>query len=208
MTQNEPLRIGRGVADITGEPWGAGMMGYGMPRQWTRGILSRQFARAFVFDDSIERIVYVVADIGMFFQAAVEEVLDGLNRRFNGLYTARNVVLTATHTHCGPGGHGHHMLYNVTTKGFHGRTFDRIVDGVIDAVSLAHDDLTPSSAVLTRGELRDASVNRSQAAFDLNPAADREHFPARSIPRPPCCGSSEKEGSSVPSTGSRSTTPR
>ncbi|MCW2801282.1 MAG: hypothetical protein JWQ70_2754, partial [Aeromicrobium sp.] len=23
--------VGRGVADITGEPWGTGMMGYGMP---------------------------------------------------------------------------------------------------------------------------------------------------------------------------------
>lgn len=171
------MQIGRGVADITGEPWGAGMMGYGMPRQWTRGILSRQFARAFVFDDGVERIVYVVADIGMFFQATVESILLALSRRFNGLYTARNVVLTATHTHCGPGGHGHHTLYNITTKGFHARTFDRIVDGVVDAVSLAHDDLAPATAILNRGELNNASANRSQAAFDLNPAEDREHFP-------------------------------
>ena len=171
------LQIGRGVADITGEPWGAGMMGYGMPQQWTKGILSRQFARAFVFDDGTERVVYVVADIGMFFQATVEAILEALARRFSGSYDASNVVLTATHTHCGPGGHGHHALYNITTKGFHARTFDRIVDGVVDAISLAHDDLAPATAILNRGELRDASVNRSQDAFDLNPADDREHFP-------------------------------
>lgn len=171
------LQIGRGVTDITGEPWGAGMMGYGMPQQWTNGILSRQFARAFVFADGTERIVYVVADIGMFFQATVEAVLAGLNQRFEGRYTARNVVLTATHTHCGPGGHGHHLLYNITTKGFHRRTFDRVVEGVIDAISLAHDDVAPATAVLNRGSLRDASANRAQSAFDLNPKDDREHFP-------------------------------
>lgn len=171
------LQIGRGVADITGEPWGAGMMGYGMPQQWTKGILSRQFARAFVFDDGFERLVYVVAEIGMFFQATVEAILVALARRFGARYDARNVVLTATHTHCGPGGYGHHTLYNITTKGFHARTFDRIVDGIVDAIALAHDDLAPATAILNRGQLTDASANRSQDAFDLNPADDREHFP-------------------------------
>lgn len=171
------LQIGRGVADITGEPWGAGMMGYGMPRQWTNGILSRQFARAFVFADGSERIAYVVADLGMFFQATVEAILEALDRRFNGQYTARNVVLTATHTHCGPGGHGHHLLYNITTKGFHRRTFDRVVDGVVEAISLAHDDVAPATAILNRGSLRDASANRARSAFDLNPEDDRAYFP-------------------------------
>lgn len=173
----QTLSIGRGVADITGEPWGAGMMGYGMPDQWTNGILSRQFARAFVFDDGAERIVYVVADIGMFFQSTVEAILGALDQRFNGAYTARNVVLTATHTHCGPGGHGHHLLYNITTKGAHPRTFERVVDGVIEAISLAHDDVAPSEAILNRGELATASVNRAQDAFGLNPDADRQMFP-------------------------------
>lgn len=172
------LLIGRGIADITGEPWGTGMMGYGMSHQWTNGILSRQYARAFVFDDGTEQVVFVVADIGMFFQATTDAVLEQLAARHGERYTARNVVLTATHTHCGPGGHGHHTLYNITTKGFHPRTFNRVVAGVVEAVRLAHQDLAPATAVLTRGELTDASVNRSRQAFDRNPASDREHFPA------------------------------
>ena len=97
------LKVGRAVADITGEPWGVGMMGYGMPHQWTRGILTRQYVRAFVLDDGAEQIVHVVADIGMFFQAATTEILMRLSALFGDRYTARNVVLTATHTHCGPG---------------------------------------------------------------------------------------------------------
>ncbi|MDT0201487.1 neutral/alkaline non-lysosomal ceramidase N-terminal domain-containing protein [Nocardioides sp. AE5] len=171
------LRIGRGIADITGQPWGVGMMGYGMPDQWTNGLLSRQYARAFVFEDAGDAVVFVVADIGMFFQAGVEAILARLAERFGDRYTARNVVLTATHTHCGPGGHGHHMLYNVTTKGFHRRTFDRLVDGTVAAIEQAHADLADSTAVLTRGELRDASANRARAAFERNPAEEKALFP-------------------------------
>ena len=171
------LKIGRAVADITGEPWGVGMMGYGMPDQWTRGILTRQYARAFVFDDGSEQVVHVVADIAMFFQAAVTEILARLSAAFGDRYTARNVVLTATHTHCGPGGHGRHVLYNITTAGFHPRTFERLVAGVVDAIVRAHDDARPSVATVTRGHLTGASTNRSRIAFDRNPAADREPFP-------------------------------
>ncbi len=171
------LKVGRAVADITGEPWGVGMMGYGMPDQWTRGILTRQYARAFVFDDGSEQVVHVVADIGMFFQAAVTEILTRLSALFGDRYTARNVVLTATHTHCGPGGHGRHVLYNITTAGFHPRTFERLVAGVVAAIVCAHDDARPAVATVTRGHLTDASTNRSRSAFDRNPATDRKLFP-------------------------------
>lgn len=171
------LRVGRARRDITGEPWGVGMMGYGMPEQWTQGILTRQYARAFVLDDGSERIAYVVADIGMFFQSAVTEIHQRLEQRLGGLYTARNTVLTATHTHCGPGGHGRHTLYNITTAGFHPRTFERLVGGVVDAIEAAHHDAAPATATLTRGQLTDASANRSLPAFSRNPAADRAMFP-------------------------------
>ena len=171
------LKVGRAIADITGEPWGVGMMGYGRPDQWTRGILTRQYARAFVFDDGSEQVVHVVADIAMFFQAATTEILSRLTALFGDRYTARNVVLTATHTHCGPGGHGRHVLYNITTAGFHPRTFERLVAGVVDAIVRAHDDVRPAVVTVTRGKLTDASTNRSPVAFDRNPAEDREHFP-------------------------------
>ena len=171
------LKVGRAVADITGEPWGVGMMGYGMPDQWTQGILTRQYARAFVLDDGAERVVHVTADIGMFFQAAVSEILARLAARFGDRYTARNVVLTATHTHCGPGGHGRHVLYNFTTAGFHPRTFERLVAGVVDAIVRAHENLQPSTAIVTRRDLIDASTNRSIAAFARNPREERERFP-------------------------------
>lgn len=169
--------IGRGIADITGEPWGVGMMGYGMPHQRTNGIRTRQFARAFLLDDGRRRVAFVVADVGMFFQAGVDAIHERLAQKYGDTYGPGNVVLTATHTHCGPGGHGHDMLYNVTTVGHHRRTFSRLVDGVVDAIGRAEADLAPTTAVLNRGELHDASANRARAAFERNPAAERAEFP-------------------------------
>ncbi len=169
--------VGRGIADVTGEPWGVGMMGYGMPGQRTNGILSRQYARAFVLDDGDRRIAFVVADIGMFFQAGVAAVYERLARRFGDRYGPSNLVLTASHTHCGPGGHGHDIVYNITTVGHHPRTFDRVVDGVVEAIARADADLAPTAAILSRGLLTDASVNRARTAFDRDPEADRAVFP-------------------------------
>ncbi|MCX6402087.1 MAG: neutral/alkaline non-lysosomal ceramidase N-terminal domain-containing protein [Propionibacteriales bacterium] len=169
--------IGRGIADVTGEPWGVGMMGYGMPDQRSNGILSRQYARAFVLDDGAQRVAFVVADIGMFFQAGVAAIHDRLRERFGDTYGPANVVLTATHTHCGPGGHGHDVLYNITTAGHHGRTFQRLVDGVVEAIARADADLAPTTAVLNRGLLTDASANRARAAFERDPVEERALFP-------------------------------
>ncbi|MDF0531067.1 neutral/alkaline non-lysosomal ceramidase N-terminal domain-containing protein [Tsukamurella sp. 8F] len=171
------FRAGWAKVDITGEPWGVGMMGYGMPGQRSTGLLSRQYARAFVFEAGGRRLAYVVADIGMFFQATVDDVRTRLERRCNGRYTAANTVLTATHTHCGPGGFGDHALYNVTTGGRHPRTRSRLVSGVVRAIVEADAGLRPVDLSLARGELLDASVNRSPDAFAANPIGDRDALP-------------------------------
>lgn len=181
------FRVGWAKVDITGEPWGVGMMGYGMPGQRTTGLLTRQYARAFVFEapgpnGELTRLAYVVADIGMFFQAAVHAITGRLARRTDGRLTAVNTVLTATHTHCGPGGHGRHVLYNLTTGGHHRRTFRRLTDGVVRAVVDAEAALAPADLTVARGELREASVNRSAAAFDRNPEAGDGRFPGRIDP--------------------------
>ncbi|MGC5023346.1 neutral/alkaline non-lysosomal ceramidase N-terminal domain-containing protein [Tsukamurella sp. DT100] len=173
-------RAGWAKTDITGEPWGVGLMGYGMPGQRGRGLLTRQWARAFVVATPSHRVAYVVADIGMFFQAAVDEITDRLAAATAGRLSAENVVLTATHTHCGPGGHGRHRLYNITTLGHHRRTFYRLVDGVVRAVLDAEAALAPTALSSARGELHDASVNRSASSFDRNP--DRDRLPGRIDP--------------------------
>lgn len=171
--------VGRGLSDVTGEPAGCGLLGYGKADQISRGLHTRLRTRAFVFVDATtqERVLLCVSDLPLMFDSVHREVLSRLKVRFGDRYTEINTMLTVTHTHCGPGGYSHHHLYNTTTHGFHPITFEAIVGGIVEAVERADDDVAPATLTLSRGELTDASVNRSPSSFARNPEADKAHFP-------------------------------
>jgi neutral ceramidase len=164
---------GRGIADITGEIAECGLLGYGLPAQQAAGLHTRLRARAFALADGDRRMLLVVCDLPLVFSSVTQAVL----RRLPALYTEANVVITATHTHCGPGGYSHHAVYNTNTGGFRPQTFRAIVDGIVEAARRAIADLQPAALRLNRGELHDASVNRSRRAFDRNPSSDKAVFP-------------------------------
>ncbi|MFE6775326.1 neutral/alkaline ceramidase [Streptomyces sp. NPDC057702] len=171
-------RVGVGIADVTGEAAEVGMMGYARLDQRTSGIHTRQWARAFVVERAGGgRTAFVSTDVGMIMQGVHQEVLRRLAVRLGPRYTESNVVLSATHTHAGPGGHGHDVLYNLTTLGHQRKTYEAIVSGIVKAVVAADADRAPGSVKIASGELRGANVNRSAAAFRRNPAAERARFP-------------------------------
>lgn len=105
-----------------------------------------------------------------------QAVLRQLQARYGSLYSAENVILSATHTHGGPGGFSHYALYNFTTYGFNSRTFDAIVSGIVAAIDKAHRDLKPGSIAIGKGELTDASNNRSNPAYLRNPQSERDRW--------------------------------
>jgi neutral ceramidase len=171
--------VGRGLSDITGEAAECGMLGYGKADQQSAGIHTRQRSRAFIVaqPDDGARVLLVVNDLPLVFDSVHQAVLRRLSSTYGDLYTAANTLITATHTHCAPGGYAHHLLYNSNTKGFRPKTFGALIDGIVEAVERAHRNLAPAHLFLAHGELRDASVNRSRAAFERNPASDRAVFP-------------------------------
>jgi neutral ceramidase len=177
------FQVGRGLSDVTGEAADCGMLGYGKSDQRTKGIHTRLRARAFVFDDGANRVLLVVCDLPMITESITQEVLRRLAADYGGTYREENVLLTATHTHCGPGGYAHHLLYNLTTNGFHEKTFAAIVDGILEAVAQAHEDVAAAELTLASGELHGASSNRSASSFDRNPETDRIFFPAKVDPQ-------------------------
>ncbi|MCX5207056.1 neutral/alkaline ceramidase [Streptomyces sp. NBC_00237] len=168
---------GRGISDITGEAAECGMLGYGKAGQQTTGLHTRLRARAFAFAEGTapgdRRVLLVVCELPLMSGGIVQEVV----RRLPPEWTESNVMLTATHTHCGPGGYFHHALYNSNTGGFRLKTYEAIVDGITEAALAALDDLAPAELSLAHGELHGASANRSRRAFDRNPGHDRAHFP-------------------------------
>ncbi|MEV5645526.1 neutral/alkaline ceramidase [Streptomyces flaveolus] len=171
--------VGRGIADITGAAAESGMMGYSKFDQQTSGIHQRLRARAFVIVDpaSGNRIAWCNTDQGILPFAVFRAVLARLTAAFGSVYSEQNVSLSATHTHAGPGGCSHDLAYNLATLGFQRQNFDAVVDGIVEAISTAHADLKPGTITLGRGELTDASVNRSRPAFERNPEADKDVYP-------------------------------
>ncbi|ROP35480.1 neutral/alkaline ceramidase [Saccharothrix texasensis] len=172
-----PYLVGRGISDVTGPAAENGMMGYSAFEQKTTGIHQRQRSRAYVVVDQAtgKRVAYVNADLAMMFRAVQEAVLAKLQARYGSLYTRENVLLSATHTHAGPGGYSHNLAYNLSILGMQPQTLAAITDGITESVVRAHEDLKPGELTLGRGELTDASVNRSRVAFERNP--DKGHFP-------------------------------
>ncbi|MEE3850779.1 neutral/alkaline ceramidase [Gordonia sp. LSe1-13] len=171
--------VGCGRADMTGAIAGQGMMGYSDAEQVAAGLLQRCWARAYIVVDRAtgERVVFVTSDVACLFQSHHMGVMPRLRQRFGGLYTERNVNLNATHTHASCGGTAWDFAYTLAAYGFKKNSYDAEVDGIYTAIVRAHENLAPGTISIGRGELHDASRNRSQPAFDLNPASDRRHFP-------------------------------
>ncbi|MEV6772933.1 neutral/alkaline ceramidase [Nocardia sp. NPDC051030] len=169
--------IGVGISDITGPAAECGMMGYSQFEQTTAGIHLRPRARAFILGSGEQRLVYVVADNGMIFQSVHRGVMQELARRFGDRYTEQNVLLTSTHSHATCGGSSNDYAYNLSIFGFQQQVYDAEVNGIVEAIAAADADLGPGGLSLGRGELHDASVNRSRIAFERNPDADKQHFP-------------------------------
>ncbi|XXF77558.1 neutral/alkaline non-lysosomal ceramidase N-terminal domain-containing protein [Myxococcaceae bacterium GXIMD 01537] len=170
--------VGSGIYDITGPAAEVGMMGYAQVDQTTAGIHQRLRSRAFVIASPCngKRVVFVSADLGMVFQAVKLRVVERLRARYGDLYSADNVLLSATHTHSGPGGFSHYTLYNLTTFGFVPQNFDAIAEGIVESIVRAHDDAAAGSVRIASGELLDANRNRSPRAYAANPAAERERY--------------------------------
>src|SRR5687767_3401588 len=164
---NTAFQVGSGIYDITGPAAELGMMGYAMIDQKTAGIHQRLRSRAFVIASPCngKRVAFVSADAGQIFQGVKQQVVERLRARYGTLYSDENVVLSATHTHSGPGGFSHYALYNLTVLGYDAQNFEAIVDGIVQSIVRAHGNLASGTLRTHSGDLLDASINRSPEAY-------------------------------------------
>ena len=59
------------------------------------------------------------------------KVMKKLEETYGNMYSTKNVLLSATHTHSGPGGYFQDLLLIMTSKGFVKQTFYSLVDGIV-----------------------------------------------------------------------------
>lgn len=170
--------IGCGIYDVTGPAAEVGMMGFADPAQTTQGIYMRLWSRAFIIGDGVRRIVYVCADLCMIYQAVKQAVAKRIaqDSELTEFYNDRNILLSATHTHSGPGGYSHHFIYNITTKGFIPQNFDAIVEGIYQSIRRAHRNIELGKIFMARGTVEGYAINRATRPYAMNPQSEREKY--------------------------------
>jgi neutral ceramidase len=175
----QPYMIGRGITDVTGPAVGLQLWGFGRPDQIDEGLHIRQRSRAFVVvqaDNPAQRLVFVSADLGSIDHHIALDVVERLQRRFGLVYQLDNVIITATHTHSGPGGYWQSRTATGLDGGLYPEHYDAIVRGITASIVKAHDDLQPGKLFIGAGEVADAGVNRSVIAYLENPAEERARY--------------------------------
>lgn len=167
--------VGTGIYDITGPAAEIVMMGYAESSQKTAGIHTRLRARSFIAGDGAKRVVFVSSDLGMLFQSVKLKVSDKIaaDAELKDFYNEKNILLSATHTHGGPGGYSGYFLYDATVNGFIKEHHAAIVNGIVESIRRAHRNLQPGKILVNEGRLDGVGGNRAVEAYDNNPVAER-----------------------------------
>ena len=157
------------------------MMGYADPKQVGSGLRQRLYSRAFIIgdvDNPEDRFVYLVLDTQSGDTAVRHGILQGLFE-LGGDYTVygqKNVAVTGTHSHSGPGAWLNYLLPQITSKGFDKQSYQAIVDGALLSIQRAHESLTPGYLSFGSIEIEDANINRSPYAYLANPEKERASY--------------------------------
>lgn len=168
-------QVGCGKADVTAFKKNIGMMGYGMPFNTVKGIETSLSARAFVIIDkkSKAKVCIVNSELCFYTIALKDAILKKLQSEHPHLaYTDSMLLLSAQHTHSGPGGYSHYLIYNITISGFQPDVFQKIVNGTVNAILQAEAKVQDAHLKYTTGAFSpDVKVafNRSMKAYNANP---------------------------------------
>ncbi|KAL2843657.1 Neutral/alkaline nonlysosomal ceramidase [Aspergillus pseudoustus] len=175
--------LGAGKADITGPVVEIGFGGYADLDQVGAGLRQRIYSRAFIAanpNNLEDTWIYIVldtltGDTGV--RHAVLQRLANLGSEYSR-YGDRNLALTGTHSHSGPGAWFNYLLPQIPNKGFNKQSFNAIVDGVVLSIQRAHESLAPGRLAYGTINVEDANINRSPYSYDANPEEEKARYPS------------------------------
>ena len=169
------LEAGTGKANITAFVKGVGMMGYGMFTQKVKEVETPLSSRAIVIHEPAKgkKIAFVNAEMCFITIAIKHAVIEKLTKEHPELgFADENVMLTAQHTHNGPGGYSHYPFFNFSIPGFAKEVFEQKVNGITQSIVEAAHSLQPVEIRLDKGvfsEDVEVAFNRSMPAYNANP---------------------------------------
>jgi neutral ceramidase len=167
------LLAGWAREDFAIVPRGLAMQGYGKWTQRDTGQKTPLFARAVVLRDiASSALIFCCLDLGYVTHAMRDGVCEKLRAELGDAFDPDRLVLTCTHTHSGPGGCTHDVMYNLVTPGFAPDYLARIVRASHASIMTAWHALAPCEIRLCHGNFADTddvAWNRSLAAYNRNP---------------------------------------
>ncbi|MCL1123015.1 neutral/alkaline non-lysosomal ceramidase N-terminal domain-containing protein [Shewanella surugensis] len=168
--------VGSGMYDITGPAADRGMVGYGDTAQTTQGIFTRLWSRAFTIGalGTDDFVVFVSADLQSIPQSVHQGVMAKIaaNSSLSPYLSEQNVMLTASHTHVGPGGYDHTVMLNLSSLGYDEDNYATIVEGIYQSIASAFSNKASGNIKFAQGSLTDASINRNKDVYAFNPDKD------------------------------------
>jgi len=137
----------------------------------SEGRVGRLRAQAFVIDDGARRIAIVSVDLPGFF-GEMHEAVARLIADETGI-TRENLMVSASHTHTGPGGYFQQNLGWAALGGdvLDPRIFYVISHGIAGAVAQAYRNMRPARIAAGEALIDNANGNRRGAQWQLNPEA-------------------------------------
>jgi neutral ceramidase len=156
-------------------------MGYADPNQLGSGLRQRLYCRAFIVgspESPEDRFVYLVLDTQSGDTAVRHGILEGLGKLGSeySVYGNKNVAVTGTHSHSGPGAWLNYLLPQITSKGFNKQSYQALVDGSVLAIQRAHESLTEGNLQFGSIDVEDANISRSPYAYLANPEEERSRY--------------------------------
>ncbi len=158
-------------ADITAYEAGTPMQGWAVPQNLAVTVGTPLNARAAVFERDGSKVAYVCADLNFISWAVRHGVLAALARAPARGLGPHNTMLTATHTHSGPGGLSQYMMFNAACFGFSPRVWSDVVDGIVRSIFAADDSREAATLRLGHADIplcEPVAFNRSLLAHRQN----------------------------------------
>lgn len=163
------LRAGIGRADITPPP-GLGLGGNGPEGRRARGWRTRLYARALVLQDARgERLALVVADLAHISALLQRRVADRLPAELG--ISADNLLLSATHTHSGPGHFYEATEFNLngsSVVGYDEKLTNFLADQIVASIKQAAGNPKLARVAWGQRAIWGLTRNRSYEAFRRN----------------------------------------
>lgn len=172
------FQAGAAKADITPMP-GYPMGGMAAAGQLSRGVWTRLYARAVVFEDAAGNSMAMVScDLWAMPAGLADRIAELVSTAYGAPQLGREqIVLAASHTHHSPGNFSSSPLYNMLASkqsGFDRRLFDFLSQRIAGAIGKAWQNRRPVRLLRSEMALGGLARNRSLEAFLQNGEAAQQ----------------------------------